>query len=522
MTQLLYPVGVQTFSTIREQGFLYVDKTEYIWQLVSTSRYVFLSRPRRFGKSLLLSTIGEYFSGHRELFQGLAISSREPDWTPHPVLHLDLAGCRAENAGSLDAYLNDFLRRWEADYGITTDQSLAPGLRFKEIIIRVHLITGRQVVILVDEYDKPLLETVADSRLQEKFSDDLRSFYSNLKSQDAHIRFAMLTGVTRFGHLSIFSDINNLRDISMDEAYSGICGVTDAELHRYFHPGVTEFASRRDLTVGEVYDKLRENYDGYHFSPEGSPDIYNPFSLLNAMSSFRFGSYWFQTGTPTSLIRLIRGGRLSLKALSQYRTSVASLSDVSFDLGNTVPVLYQSGYLTIKAYDPEFDVVTLGFPNREVEVGFFDCLMKAYASVPDGNAAFEISRFVMDVREGRTDDFMRRLQSLFADFQYDAFDLGHLERHYQDVIFIVMKLMGFYTDIEYKTASGRIDMVVKTHDYIYVFEFKIDKTAREALVQIDSRSYLLPFSADGRRLVKVGANFSSAMRTLDSWIIEEG
>lgn len=520
MTRLLYPIGVQTFSKIREGAYVYVDKTEYVHKLVSTCQYVFLSRPRRFGKSLLLSTIKAFFEGRRELFEGLYISGCGYDWHPCPVLHLDFTGRNYSEPGSLDAHLNSMLEVWEAEYGSDL-RHRAVEERFGNVIAKAAEKSGRKVVILIDEYDKPLLETVDKPELQAVYRDKLRALYGNLKRMDAHIRFAMLTGVTKFGHLSVFSDLNNLQDISLDEKYAGICGITDDELRKYFQPGVEALARRRALTPEEAFEKLRIFYDGYRFSPDGGPYVYNPFSLLNALEKEGFGDYWFRTGTPTFLVRMIHSGHLSLRELSEYQTGVSSLTDVSFDLGNEIPVLYQSGYLTIKDYDERFGSVTLGFPNKEVEAGFFNQLLPLYTAVPSTGTAFEISRFVKDVEAGRAEDFMIRLRSLFADFQYDSFNLERLERHYHDVLFIVVKLMGLYTRTEYRTSSGRIDMLIKTPGYIYVIEFKIDRSAEEALKQINERDYQAPFSAEGRKLIKIGVNFSSKLRSIESWIIEE-
>lgn len=520
MNQLLYPIGVQSFLKIREAGYLYIDKTEYIHKLVSTGNYYFLSRPRRFGKSLLLSTIEAFFKGRRDLFEGLAITRHDYDWEPSPVLHLDLTGSNYSSPDSVASHLDEFLTEWESRYDIEPLNRKAYGLRFKNVITQAHLQTGRKVVILVDEYDKPLLETVDRPELLETYRGDLRAFYSNLKSQDAHIRFAMLTGVTRFGQLSIFSDMNNLEDISMLEEYSGICGVTDEELHEHMRQNVEELASRRGITVSEAFESLRRNYDGYHFSPEGSPDIYNPFSLLNALKKKEFGDYWYRTGTPTFLIRMIRSRQLSLQRLGDVEISRSAVENVSFDMGSSlIPVLYQTGYLTIRGFRPEVDILRLGFPNREVEQGFFLQLMNVY--MPDSNedSAFSIVKFYDDVMAGRVESFMTRLQSFLADFNYDGFSRIDLEQHYQDIVFIIAKLLGFLTHIEYKTASGRIDMVIKTSDYIYVFEFKINKSAQEAIEQIDANSYLLPFKADHRKLIKIGANFSDKTRSLDEWLI---
>ncbi len=521
MAQIKYPIGIQTFSSVREGGYLYVDKTGYIARLLdSSSKYVFLSRPRRFGKSLLLSTIKEYFLGRRDLFEGLEISRVEHGWIKHPVLHLDFTGANYNDNIGIKSNLNNLISQWEKEYGIAkTDEDF--GVRFGNVIKAAFDKTGKGVVILIDEYDKPLLETVDNPDLQQQHRDTLRGVYGNLKRMDQYIRFAMLTGVTKFGHLSIFSDLNNLYDISMRKEYAGICGITTDELHDNFEEGVCRLAENQEITVEEAYDRLRVLYDGYHFSPSRFVDVYNPFSILNALDAGEFGDYWFQTGTPTFLIKMLKTRRLQLQKLSNYVANVTDLTDVSFNLGNFIPVLYQSGYLTIKEYDKRFDSVKLGFPNREVENGFLRQLIPYYTSLAQQSTAFQIQSFVLDVEAGRAEEFLIRLQSLFADFQYDSFELLHLEQHYQDVIFIIFKLMGFYTRTEYKTASGRIDMVVKTQDYIYVMEFKMDRSAEEALAQIDTKDYLLPFKADGRKTVKIGANFDSKKRTLDSWIIEQ-
>lgn len=521
MKQLLYPIGVQSFSEIRERGYVYVDKTEYIHRLISSGKYYFLNRPRRFGKSLLLSTIEEFFKGRRDLFKDLAIARYDYDWQQAPVLHLDLTGSNYNSPDSVAVHLDDFLSEWENKYNIDPADRKAFGLRFKNIIAEAHRQSGQKVVILVDEYDKPLLETFDRPDLQDIYKGDLRSFYSNLKSQDAHICFAMLTGVTRFGHLSIFSDLNNLNDISMLEEYSGICGVSEDELHEYFGQSVEELANKRNISTGEAFENLRINYDGYHFSPEGSPDIYNPFSLLNSLQKKNFGDYWFRTGTPTFLIRMIRSRQLSLQRLNEVEISQSAVENVSFDMRSSlIPVLYQTGYLTIKGYRPEVDMLKLGFPNREVEQGFFLQLMNVYMPQTEEDSAFSIVRFYDDVCAGRAEAFMTRLRNFFSDFDREGFNRINLEQHYQDIIFIVAKLLGFLTHIEYKTSSGRIDMVIKTPDYIYVFEFKMDKSAEDALRQIDSNSYAIPFEADNRKLIKIGANFSSRIRGLESWIIE--
>lgn len=522
MSQPKYPIGIQHFSSIREGCYTYVDKTGYLQRLLDYgAKYVFLSRPRRFGKSLFLSTVEAFFLGRRGLFDGLEISRHHHGWERHPVLHLDLTGISYDSPDSVIIRLNASLADWEEQYGITPGSPANVGLRFERLIKEIHRQQGKRAVILVDEYDKPLLESFDDPDLQEKYRSDLRSFYSNLKSQDEHIKFAMLTGVTKFGHLSVFSDLNNLQDISLDERFSGICGITSDELHEYFLPGVQALAQRHGISAQEAFDILRINYDGYHFSAENAPDIYNPFSILNALSTGRISNYWFQTGTPTFLVKLIKGKGIRIQKLDNIEVDEDAIASVSFDYRSSLyPLLYQSGYLTIKEYNPMLNRLRLGFPNREVEQGFMNQLVKIYAPATQDDSGFSIADFYDDVMHGNAESFMVRLRGLFSDFNHDGFNRIDVEQHYQDVIYIIMKLMGFYTHIEYKTASGRIDLLVKTPEYIFVFEFKMDKTAWEALAQIDTKDYLLPFIPDKRKLIKIGANFSSKTHTLDSWEIQ--
>lgn len=521
MSRIKYPIGIQSFSAIRNEGYVYVDKTDYLYDLIdSGSKYVFLSRPRRFGKSLFLSMTDEFFRGNRKLFEGLKIDGYDYDWLAHPVFHLDLTTKSYKTPSSLIERLNAHLEKWELIYGREKAER-SPEERFEWLITKAYQQTGKQVVILIDEYDKPLLDSVDDNDLQDSYRNTLRAFYGNLKSQDSYIKFAMLSGVTKFGHLSIFSDLNNLEDISMSERYSGICGITPEELHDYFEDGVNGIANKLGISLDDAYELLRLNYDGYHFSPENSLDIYNPFSIISALKESRISNYWFQTGTPSFLVQLIKTRKIALQKLDSIDVDENSVKSVQFDYRSSLyPVLYQSGYLTIKGYRRELNRLTLGFPNREVEQGFYSQLMKIYIPESENDTEFSVTNFYDDVVEGRAEAFMSRLQSLFSDFNQDGFNHIEIEQHYQDVIFIIMKLMGFYTNVEYKTASGRIDLVVKTSKYIYVMEFKMNKTSQEALDQIYSRDYLLPFKADGRQLIKIGANFSDKIHSLSDWIIE--
>ena len=510
-----YPIGIQNFEKIREGGYLYIDKTDLVYDLANNGIYYFLSRPRRFGKSLLISTLEAYFSGRKELFEGLKIAELEKEWKEHPILHLDLNTKKYEDKSSLDAILNMHLEIWEAAYG-DEKKDRSPEERFMYVIKRAFEKTGKQVVILVDEYDKPMLQAIDNDALQDEYRNTLKAFYGALKSMDRYIRFALLTGVTKFGKVSVFSDLNNLRDISMEFAYSGICGITEEELHTAMGESIAELGAANGMTVEETKMKLKEMYDGYHFNRR-CMDIYNPFSILNTFAKKEFGDYWFETGTPTFLVGLMKGCGYSLKKLMSEYATADSLNGLETLRKDPVPILYQSGYLTIKDYDKEFKTYILGFPNKEVENGFIKFLLPSYTGMDGSDAAFEIISFVKDVRAGNTDAFMKRLQSFFADTPYEL--VRDLELHYQNVMFILFKLLGFYTQAEYHTSEGRIDMVVKTPDYIYVMEFKLDGTAEEAMQQIESKDYSLPFECDGRKLVKIGVNFSNEKRNVERWIV---
>lgn len=383
----LYPIGIQSFEKIREGGYVYVDKTAWIYRLVTGGNYYFLSRPRRFGKSLLVSTLEAYFQGKKDLFKGLSIGRLEQQWVKYPVFHLDLNAQKYESARDLANMLNVALTRWEKLYGKETSET-SPSLRFQGVIRRASESTGCKVVILVDEYDKPLLQTIGNEVLQTEYRNTLKAFYGVLKSCDQYIQFALLTGVTKFNKVSVFSDLNNLRDISMLREYENICGISEEELHRDFVPEVEALAEAGGAQLEETYKRLKEWYDGYHFTPNGV-DIYNPFSLLNTFANRDFGSYWFETGTPTFLVELLKESRYDLQRLTSEVAMADSLQGINSMSNNPVPYLYQSGYLTIKGYNREFQVYELGFPNREVEEGFTKFLLPCYAHLNSGNTAFE-------------------------------------------------------------------------------------------------------------------------------------
>lgn len=411
-----YPVGIQNFEDLRKEGYCYVDKTELMYQLVQSGKYYFLSRPRRFGKSLLQSTIQAYFEGKKELFRGLAIEQLEQEWNIYPILHLDLNAQKYDTPESLYSMLNDALCNWESQYE-TRSSETTHSLRFQGVIQRAAEKYGQQVVVLIDEYDKPMLQAIGNEALQTEYRNTLKAFYGVLKSCDKYLRFAMLTGVTKFSKVSVFSDLNNLMDISLSSRFASICGITEQELHQYFKEDIRLLGESQGMSPEDTAQELKQWYDGYHFS-DRSEDIYNPFSLLNTFAQRQFGSYWFETGTPTFLVELLKHCRYDLNRLTQEMAMADSLNGMDSMEENPVPILYQSGYLTIKDFDREFRYYTLGFPNKEVEEGFTKFLLPHYAHLSSGNSAFELSRFVQEVRGGQTDAFMKRLQTKMIDFKH--------------------------------------------------------------------------------------------------------
>lgn len=523
LQDMKYPIEIQNFEKIRTENYVYVDKTELMFRLASSGSYYFLSRPRRFGKSLLLSTLEAYFQGKRELFSGLAVEKLEKDWTVHPVLHLDLNAQVYDCLQSLINIINDTLDVWEHIYGSDT-QERDVSLRFKGIIRSAFKRTGQRVVVLIDEYDKPILQAIGRPELQKEYKELLKAFYGVLKSMDGYVRFAMLTGVTKFGKVSVFSDLNNLNDISMNSDYATVCGITEDELHTYFDEELHNMTGAMGMSYDEICAEMRKNYDGYHFS-YGSLGIYNPFSVLKMLYAKEFGSYWFATGTPTYLVELLKRFDYNLENLTNESVTADILDEVDTPETSPIPIIYQSGYLTIKGYDSEFKQYKLGFPNSEVEEGFIKYLLPHYANTRRDTSSFSIQHFVIDVRKGDVDSFMTRLKSLFADTPYEHV-IGqqkalNTELHFHNVLYIAFKLLGFYTETEYHTSRGRIDMVVKTSEYIYIMEFKLDGTAEQALQQINDKGYAEPFLADGRQVIKVGVNFSKEARSLDRWVVED-
>lgn len=509
------PIGIQSFAKLRNDGFAYVDKTRLVYDLAQNGKYIFLSRPRRFGKSLLLSTLKAYFEGKKELFEGLAITELEQTWEAYPVLHLDLNVGIYNSVQGLQEALKSNLNIMEKTHGVAKESD-DNAQRFKELIWNVAAKTGKQVVILVDEYDKPLIETIDNEPLQQEYRTILKAFYGNIKTCDEFIRFVMLTGVSKFSKISLFSDLNNLTDISLSERYADICGLTAEEIERTFGDYLEDFAQKEGTDKAVIMEQMRKMYDGYHFSGDITKDMYNPFSVLNSLSEQQYRNYWFSTGTPTFLVKLLQNGDYDLRDFSSGNILANDLSAKESLSKEPIAMFYQTGYLTIKGYDKEFGSYSLGFPNREVEQSFLNFLLPRYTGNTDNRSSAFIEYFVRDLRKGDIESFLNRMKTFFADTPYEL--VRDLENHYQTVMFTVCRLMGYYTKAEYHTSSGRIDMVVKTQQYAYIFEFKFNKTAEEALAQIDAKDYPLPFNAEGRKLFKIGVNFSKETRNIDDYI----
>lgn len=510
-----YPIGIQDFEDLQRNGYAYVDKTNFVYKLADEGKYYFLSRPRRFGKSLFLSTLEAYFQGKKELFEGLAIYDLETDWKKYPIFHIDLNTANFREKDSLYTVLNDYLTTWESKYG-TRESEATLALRFKGVIARAAEKEGCGVVILIDEYDKPILQTLRTPELQAEHRAQLKAFYSVLKTQDRYIKFAFLTGVTKFGKVSVFSDLNNLTDISMDHRYISICGMTEKELLTNFKEGINELAEANGDTEEATIAKLKARYDGYHFE-ENTIGIYNPFSVLNTLSRLRYKDYWFETGTPTFLVDLLKMHNYRLPDMTKERVSDDVINSVDSLSTNPIPVIYQSGYLTIKGYDERFKKYLLGFPNKEVEEGFLNFLLPLYTSAGN-NSPFLVDEFVQDVESGNPERFMQRMKAFFADTSYQV--VGNAELYFQNAMYLVFKIMGFYTQVERPTSDGRIDAIIQTPNYIYVIECKLDRTADEAIKQIENNGYAEPFLMDKRKLYKIGVSFSSETRGVAEYKIK--
>lgn len=516
------PVGVQTFKKLREDNNLYVDKTEYVWRLVETGTTYFLSRPRRFGKSVLTTTLESYFMGEKELFKGLWIEEHENSrgenaWLEYPVIAFYLSGGEYQEPEGLKHTLERVLDTTEKKYGIVPGNYDLSN-RFRDLIERLYEKTGRQVAVLVDEYDKPLLATMLTNSEQEEKNRALyKGFFSVLKDEDRYLKFVFFTGVTKFTKVSVFSDLNQLRDISMTDAYSGLCGISEAELLANFEPEIAALAEEQELTHKKCLAELRRTYDGYHFSKNGI-GVYNPYSLLNAFLDRDFGRYWYETGTPDILIRKLKESSLSIERITEgVEATEDTLKDYRVENKDPIPLFYQTGYLTIFGYNKRFRRYSLRFPNDEVKYGFLNSLVPEILGDPPEENPLTLDNMILDLESGNAESFMRRLISLFASIPYPAGTVPKYEHEWGSQIFLILQLMGAYADCEVHSAGGRADCVVKTPDYIYIMEFKVSGTAEEALSQIDERGYADPYAADHRKLYKIGVAFSEEKRNIVSW-----
>ena len=514
--QRLYPIGIQTFSKIREGNYLYVDKTEYVYRMThSASSYMFLSRPRRFGKSLLTSTLHSYFSGRKDLFHGLAMEKLEKEWTEYPVLHFDMSTAKHADSEQLLQELNLKLYGYEQIYG-RLEEEVNPNQRLMGLIKRAYEQTGKKVVVLIDEYDAPLLDVVHERENLDVLRNIMRNFYSPLKACDPYLRYVFLTGITKFSQLSIFSELNNIKNISMDEPYAAICGISEDEIRLQMKDDLGGLAKKLEITPEEALMKLKENYDGYHFTSP-SPDIYNPFSLLNAFADGKFGSYWFGSGTPTYLINMLEKFGVEPSEIGNNRVSVEDFDAPTERMTSIIPLLYQSGYITIKNYDEELDLYTLNIPNKEVRIGLMKSLLPHYVGSKAPETTTMVAYLSRDIRNGDMDTALRRLQTFLSTIP--QCDNTKYEGHYQQVFYIIFSLLGYYVDVEVRTPRGRVDIVLRTKTTLYVMELKLDKSAGEAMEQIDLKNYPERFALCGLPVVKVAVSFDSERCTIGGWEI---
>ena len=523
-----YPIGIQSFSQIREEGYVYVDKTALIHQLVTTGAIYFLSRPRRFGKSLLVSTLKHYFLGHKELFKGLAIESLETEWAERPVFHIDFNANNFTDAGSLEQKLNGYISAWEEKYGASPYWTTL-GDRFAHVLHQARLQSGRRCVVLVDEYDKPILD-VLDLGIKTRIGENewnlddwhrevLKGFYSVFKAADDDLQFVFLTGVTKFSQVSVFSGFNQPMDISLDARYESLCGITQAELEQYFAEPVETMAGRYGYSREKMLAELKRQYDGYHFS-YGLTDIYNPFSLLNAFAQQDLRDYWFGSATPTYLVRLLSRTKDNLDTLTGRYYEPREFVDYRADVEKPLPMIYQSGYLTIKDYDREFRTFLLDFPNNEVKNGFVSLVASNYLHTEQEMGSW-VRDLVIAMRKGETGRICELFTSFLADIPYSMRrkeDEHERERYFHYTFYLIFRLVSVYTVYsEKQLAGGRVDCIVETPAYVYIFEFKLDGTAEEALRQIEEKGYATPYAADSRKLFKIGSSFSSKTGTIEEW-----
>ena len=513
-----YPLGIQTFSEIAKGNYYYADKTDVVYRLAHYAKFHFLSRPRRFGKSLFVSTLQAYFEGKKELFKGLAIEKLEQEWTEYPVLHFDISQSKYYDVDTVKKALNAMLTPYEEVYGLKTDIEESNSNRLTYIINEAVRQTGKQVVILIDEYDAPMHDSMGKNEIQDSIRNIMRDFFSPLKKQEGNLRFVLITGISKFSQLSIFSELNNLKNISMKDEYSDICGITKEQLVNDFKEGIEALAEHNGLTIEETIEQLKEHYDGYHFTPN-CPDIFNPYSIINALDDKDFNSYWFTSGTPTFLIELLQQNGMDMLQLDNLWARESRFDVPTDKITDPIPVLYQSGYLTIKEYNRKLRMYRLGFPNEEVRQGFSESLYRYYAPSMMGELDAVVYKYREKVElEDDMEAFLPYLQTFYDKFPYTI--INNNERHYQAVMYTIFAMLGADVKAEEVTPDGRIDMVLKTEKTIYIFELKYNKSAEIAVKQIEQKDYAKIFADDGRRIVKIGLNFSEDRRSLEDWKVE--
>lgn len=516
----LYPLGIQTFERIRKEDRLYIDKTEYIYRMThSDSVYCFLSRPRRFGKSLLVTTLKSYFEGKKDLFKGLAIEKLEKEWTEYPVLHFDMSGGKHMDKEQLERYLCFIIEENEHKYDIVNSSLSDPNVRLNALINSIYAKTGKQIVVLIDEYDAPMLDVAHEDKRLDILRNIMRNFYSPLKKCESLLRFVFLTGITKFSQVSIFSELNNIKNISMDEEYAGICGITEEELLTQMSEDIDMLAKTQDLTREATVAKLKEYYDGYHFS-KVSPDIFNPYSLLNCFADKNFGAYWFSSGTPTYLINMLNRFDVLPATIAPTEALSSAFDAPTEKMTSITPLLYQSGYVTIKDYDKDTQLYTLDIPNKEIRVGLFNSLLPNYVNGTQAQqGGVTITKMASLIRRRDMDGALQLLQDYFETLPYC--NVTNYEGHYQQMLYIIFTLLtGFVVDVEVHTPKGRVDMVLLTNTDLYLLELKLNKSAQAAMRQINLKNYHRRFALSGKPITKVGINFDSTKGNIEDWIIE--
>ena len=511
------PVGIQTFEKLIEQNCLYIDKTAYIHKMINVSNYVFLSRPRRFGKSLLVSTLQSYFEGKKELFKGLYIETVEKDWTEYPVLRFDLSGSKHMEKEQLENYLIYILEENEKKFGLKSDHP-DPNIRLNNLITQVYEKTGRQVVVLIDEYDAPLLDVVHEEEKLPMLRHIMRNFYSPLKACDPYLKFVFLTGITKFSQLSIFSELNNLTNISMNPQFAALCGISVDEVQEQMADYLADFAAAHNKSVDEALESLRVQYDGYHFAWP-SPDVFNPFSLLNAFLDKRLKSYWFESGTPTFLIEMLRKFNVVPSMLKRTRAMASAFDAPTENMSSIIPLLYQSGYFTIKDYNEITDLYILDIPNNEIRIGLMESLLPNYVQIDAYKGTTTVALMFEALYHEDLNEMLRLLQAYLL--TVPQCDNTNYEGHYQQLLYVIFSLLGRYVDVEVRTATGRVDMVLRTARKLYLFELKLNRSAEAAMQQIDLKEYPARFALCGLPVVKIGINFDAATHTISDWEIEE-